>query len=262
MIGPKSIGDTHENITFESCSSPPEFVLPALPQETCLAVPPGSLFMKQITATSHCSNVTITSIKVFAPIGTIVGDIQHIQGTNHYYVNVAWLPAANQQNDKHLVCVVATSSLGLSSVPLCMQLAVGYYPPSPVSKSATHQLVYPSSGTLSIAFDRNIQRPSATAFIKFYKLEEEIYRIDASLSTEITFDGTSLTIVPNYMFSEKYAYNVNFDGGVVQSVNSFVGCQLVNEPISIETFWTFTVIDMTPGKKPFSIKYGSTKQSP
>ena len=255
MIGPN--GNTHDSITSKSCSSPPEFVLPALPQKECLAVPPGSLFMKQITATSHCSNVTITSIKVFAPIGTIVGDIQHIQGTNHYYVNVAWLPAANQQNDKHLVCVVATSSLGLSSVPLCMQLAVGYYPPSPVSKSATHQLVYPSSDTLSITFNRNIQRPSTTAFIKFYKLGEEVYQIDSSLSTEITFDGTSLTIVPNYTFSEK-TYYVNFDGGVVQSVNNFVGCRLLNEPISSETFWTFTVIDMTPGKKPFSIKYGST----
>ena len=199
-------------------------------------------------ATSNSySTVEITSIKAFVPNGTGVGELQHVQGTNNYYINIAWMPIADQQNNTHFLCFVAVNLAGLSSELYCMELAAGYLPPAPIPESANHQLVYPSDNTLHIMFDTTIQRPSTSAFIRFYKLGEEVYQIDVSLSTEVTFTESSLTIVPNYNFTEGSTYYINFDRGVVQSVDSVEGCHLVNEQILSKTFWTFEVVDLTPG---------------
>jgi len=74
----------------------------------------------------------------------------------------------------------------------------------------------------------------------------EVHRIDVSLSPEATFSGPNLIIVPNFIFAERNPYYINFDGGVVQSVVSVAeGCQLANEPILSETFWTFKATDLT-----------------
>ena len=234
------------NSTYQTC---PKFVEPTLPQGSCIAVPPGTLFIKQMMATSGCSNVEISSIKVFAPNGTSVGELQHVQGTNHYYINIAWMPTAYQQNDTHFLCSVAVNSAGLSSEPFCMHLAAGYHPPAPIPESANHQLVYPSNNTLHIIFDRKIQCPSTSGFVKFYEAGKEIYLIDASVSIEVTCNQLSLTIVPNYTFAEGSGYYITFDKGVVQSVDSTAGCQIVNEPILSNTFWSFEVIDLKPGKR-------------
>ena len=236
-----------DNGTLQMCSSLPQIVEPTLPPGVCVAISPRTIFIKQIMATSGCSNVEITSIKVFAPSGTSVGELQHVQGTNHYYINVAWMPTADQQNKTHFLCFVAVNLAGLSSEPFCMQLAVGYNSIAPIPESANHQLVYPFNTTLYITFDRIIQRPSPSAFIRFYKLGEEVYQIDVSLSIEVTFIQSRLKIVPNYTFSEGSIYYINFDGGIVESVDSVIGCQLMNEPILSKTFWNFTVRDLTPG---------------
>ena len=241
------MNDVHDS-TLQPCISLPRFVEPTLSPGACVAIPPGTLFIKQIMAASGCSNIEIASFKVFAPNGTSVGELQHIQGTNNYYINVAWMPTADQQNETHFLCFVAINLAGLSSELFCMQLAAGYLPPAPIPESANHQLVYPSSTTLHIMFDRTIQRSSTSAFIRFYKLGEEVYQIDVSLSTEVTFTESSLTVVPNYNFTEGSTYYINFDRGVVQSVDSVEGCQLVNEQILSEIFWTFEVKDSTPGK--------------
>ena len=244
MIEPKLIDDFHGNNT---CFLLPQFDEPSFPQGICLTVPLGTLFIKQIMVTSGCSNVEIILIKVFAPNGTSMGELQHVQGTDHYYINVAWKPTAYQHNDTHFLCFVAVNLAGLRSGPFCMHLAVGYHPPAPIADSANHQVVYPSNNTLHIMFDRNIQRPSISAFIRFYKLGLEVYLIDASLSTEVTFNELSLTIVPNYTFTEGSGYYITFDRGVVQSDDSTSGCQLINEPILSSTFWTFDAMDLTPG---------------
>jgi len=250
------MNDTHENSTLKSCSSLPEFIMPFSSHETCIAIPPRALFIKQITATSGCSNVSMQDVNIFAPLDTSKGELQHIRGTNYYYINFVWIPTANQQNDTYFLCFIAVNSVGLNSVPFCMQLAVGYHPPAPLPEFANHQLVYPSNNTLHIMFDRIVKRPPISAFIRFYNLGQdlEVYQIDASLSNEVTFDGSSITIVPNYTFVEGNTYYINFDGGVVQSVDSVAkGCQLVNEPILGKTFWTYNVIDLTPGKRLINI---------
>ena len=228
------------NISQLSCASQPQFVK-AL-QETC--IPPGNFYKGELIANSGCSNVSITSIQIIAPISASKGELQHIVGTNNYYTNITWMPTANQQNDTHILCYIAVSSENLTSEQSCIKLAAGYYPPSPLHESATpnHQFVYPSNNTLQIMFDRKIQRPSTPAFIRFYKSEEVVYQIDTSSSLEVNFDGPNLTIVPNYVFIQGSNYYVNFDGGVVKGVE---GCHLVFN----ETFWTFEVITLMPGKR-------------
>ena len=192
--------DVYTNGTFPSCSSLPQFDEPTLPQGACTAVPPGTLFIKQIMATRGCSNIDVSSVKTFTPNGTSVGELQHVQGTNHYYINIAWMPTADQQSSIHSFCFVAVNSAGLSSEPFCMHPAAGYHPPAPILESATHQ-IHSSNHILQITFDRNIKRPSTSVFIRFYKPGEEVYQIDASLSTEVTFTQSSLTIKPNYNFT-------------------------------------------------------------
>ena len=232
------------SISVLSCYSPPWFITSL--QGTC--IPPNTLYTQQLIANSGCSSVSITSIQIIAPNGTSKGEIQHIQGTNNYYTNVTWMPTANQQDSTHILCFIAVSSENLTSEQSCIKLAAGYHPPAPLLESATpnHQLVYPSNKTLQIMFDRKIQRPSIAAFIRFYKSREVVYQIDTSSSPEVNFNGTNLTIVPNYMFTEGSTYYVNFDGRAVESVE---GCRIGNRPILNETFWTFEVINLFPGKK-------------
>ena len=211
-----------------------------LPQGACSAIPPGTLFIKPIMATSDCSNINVSSIKVFAPNGTSVGELQHVQGTNYYYINVAWMPTADQQNDTHYICSVAVNSAGLSSEPFCMHLAAGYHPPAPIPESANHQLVYPSNNILCIMFNRNVQCPSTSALIRFYEAGKDLYLTDASVSAELTCIDSSLTIVPNYTFTEGSGYCITFNRGIVKSVDhrSTAQCQIVSEPILSNILWS------------------------
>ena len=227
-----------------SCTSPPRFITPV--QGTCIIIPPNTLFTNHLRAISDCSNVAINSIQIIAPIGTSKGGIQHVQGTSQYYTNVTWMPTANQQNVTHFLCLMAVNSENLTSEQSCIKLAAGYHHPAPLLGSATPnpQLIYPSNNILQIMFDRKIQRPSTSAFIRFYRLREVVYQIDSSSSLEVAFNGKILTIMPNYRFTEGNVYYVNFDEGVVESVE---GCQLSNKPIHSETFRIFKVISL-PGK--------------
>ena len=228
------------------CPSPPRFITPL--QRKCINIPSSTVYTEHLIASSGCSNVSITSIQIIAPIGTSKGELQRIPGTDIYYTSVLWLPTANQQNDIHFLCYIAVSSESLTSEQSCIQLAVGYYPIAPLLESATpnHQFVYPSINTLQIMFDRKIQRPSTAAFIRFYKSGEVVYQIDTSSSLEVNFNGTNLTIVPNCMFTAGSTYHVYFDEGVVESVE---GCHLGNDPMLSETFWTFEVINLIAGKR-------------
>ena len=234
------------NISQLSCPSLPWFITPL--QGKCINIPPGNRYTEQLIASSGCSNVSITSIQIIGPISTSKSGICHIHGTNNYSTNITWMPTANQQNDTHFLCYIAVSSENITSEQSCIKLAVGYYPPAPLLESATpnHQFVYPSNNTLQIMFDRKIQRPSTSAFIRFYKSREVVYQIDTSSSLEVNFDGPNLTIVPNYVFTEGNNYYVYFDGGIVKSVE---GCHLGNNPILSETLWTLEILNLVPGKR-------------
>ena len=232
-----------------SCPSPPRIVSPL--HGTCFNIPSGTQFADQLVATSGCSNIAITSIQTIAPIGATKNGpyTQYVFGIYNYYINVQWTPTAGQQNDTHFLCFTAVNSENSASEQHCIKLAAGYYPPAPLPESATpnHQLVYPSNITLHITFDRRIQRPNSTsAFIKFYKLWELVYQINASSSLEVSFIGPNLTIMPNYKFTEGNLYYINFDGGIVESIE---GCHLGNNPMYSQTFWTFEVIKLMPGKR-------------
>ena len=237
------------NVSQLSCLSPPTWFIPM--HGACINIDSTS-FETYLFANSGCSHVSIISIQIIAPIGTTKGELlnRRIQGqsTDDYFTNITWTLTANQQNDTHILCYIAVSSEGLTSEQSCIKLAVGYHPPSPLRESATpnHQLVYPSNNTLQIMFDRKIQRPSTPAFIRFYRSGEVVYQIDTSSSLEVNFDGPNLTIVPNYIFTKRNIYYVNFDNGTVKSVE---GCHLGNNPILDETFWTLEVINLMPGKK-------------
>ena len=228
-----------------SCTLPPWFIIPS--QEACISIPPKMPFTYQLIVNSGCTNVSVTTIQIIAPIGTSEGELQHIQDTNNYYTNITWTPTIDQQNGTHFLCFMAVNAEHLTSEQSCVKLAVGYHPPTPLPESATpnHQLVYPSNITLQIMFDRRIQRPSSSAFIKFYGLGELVYQIDTSLSLEVNLNRKNLTIIPNYVFTEGNIYHIKFDEGVVEST---VGCHLVNPPMSNETLWTFEVLNLTPGK--------------
>ena len=236
------------DISQLSCASQPQFI--TAPQETYIS--PGTLYIGELIAYSGCLNVSIAAIEIIAPIGARKGKLQRIVGTDNYYTNITWMPTANQQNDTHFLCYIAVNSEKLTSEQSCIKLTVGCHPPSPLCESATpnHQLVYPSNNTLQIMFDRKIQRPLTSAFIRFYELGEVVYQIDASSSLEVNFDGLGLTIVPNYAFTQGNNYYVNFDRGVVQSIE---GCR--NDPILSETFWTFEIINLIPGKRLLQYNY-------
>ena len=229
-------------------SLPPEFIDPTLPQGSCVSVAAGETFTTQLVATSHSSSVSITEIQTLSPIGANRGTLQHIQGTNISYVNSTWSPTTSQLNQVHLFCYTAVDSAGLASEQICIQLLAGYLPPVPQPGSAipNHQMVYPSNATLIINFDKDIQRPSETAYIIIYEFvsEAEVYRIDASSSSEVTFsNSTEITLKPNFVFTEKTIYYIVLNEGIVQGTQ---GCGLKNVAVTNKTFWNFEVMDISP----------------
>ena len=233
------------NTSGLSCSSPPWIVSPL--HGTCINIPPRTRFTNRLIATSNCSQIPKIYIQIIAPIGTIKNG-PYVFGTYNYYTHVQWTPTASQQNDTHFLCFMAINSENSASEQHCIKLAAGYHPPTPLLESATpnNQLVYPSNITLQIMFHERIQRPSSSAFIKFYKSGKLVYQINALSSLEVTFNGPNLTIVPNYVFTEGNIYYIHFDRGIVESVK---GCHLGNNPIYSRTFWTFEVINLIPGKR-------------
>ena len=229
----------------ESCSLQPEFIDPTLPSGLCLAIPPGATFSTQLVATSHSASVSIVEIQTVSPRGTSRGELQQIQGTNNFYVNITWTPTADQQNETHLFCFTAVNSEGLASEQSCLEFLAGQDPPTP-HPFPSRLKVHPSDIILSIRFDKNIQRPVKVAFIRFYNFisEEEVYKIDVSLSQEVVFNNsTEITILPNYVFTERNTYYLSFDRGIVQGIE---GCGPVNDPVVNKTLWPFEVMDVTP----------------
>ena len=229
----------------ESCSLQPEFIDPTLPSRLCLAIPPGATLLTRLVATSHSASVSIAEIQTVSPRGTSRGELQQIQGTNNYYVNITWTPTADQQNETHLFCFTAVNSEGLASEQSCLEFLAGQDPPTP-HRFPSRLKVHPSDTILSIRFDKNIQRPVKVAFIRFYNFisDEEVYKIDISLSQEVVFNiSTEITILPNYVFTERNTYYLRFDRGIVQGIQ---GCGPVNDPVINKTLWSFEVMDVTP----------------
>ena len=232
----------------ELCSQQPEFIDPTPSQGSCISIAAGGTFTTQLIATSHSSSVSIMEIQTISPIGVSRGTLQQIQGTDTSYVDIAWSPTASQLNQIHFFCYTAVNSVGAASVQICIQLSTGYLPPVPLPGSTipNHQMVYPSNATLIINFNESIQRPSGTAFIIFYEFvsEAEVYRVDVSSSSEVTFSSpTEITVKPNYVFTEKTIYYIVFNEGIVQRTE---GCKLNNQPETNKTFWNFEVMDITP----------------
>lgn len=78
---------------------------------------------------------------------------------------------------------------------------------------------------------------------------------DASVSAELTRTDSSLTIVPNYTFTEGSGYCITFDRGIVKSVDprSAAQCQIVSQWANIKQhFMEFEVTDLKPGKNAYS----------
>ena len=226
----------------QACSAQPQFTSPTLPNGVCISIPPGTTFTTQVTSNAGVSSISIIEIQTVSPFGTNKGNLQHVTGTNLYYVNVTWTPQANQQNQTHQLCYVALNSVGVSSPQHCVQLAAGYLPPAPnqVTSLSNQQLLNPTNITVMIEFDRGVQRPSVAAYIIFYEFHTstEVYRIDTSKSSEITFNNLTATIAPNYLFTDGYSYYATFDRGVVQGIE---GCGATNDPIMDKTFWMFAI---------------------
>ena len=232
----------------EPCSQQPEFINPTLPQGSCVSISTGEVFTTQLIATSNSSTVSIAEIQTISPIGTSRSALQQIQGTNSYYIDISWSPTNSQLNQVHIFCYTAVNSAGAASEQICIELSAGFDSPIPNPGSAmpNHLIVDPSNVTISISFDESIQRPSDTAFIIFYEFvsEQEVYRVDASSSSEVMFSHpTEITVKPNYVFTEKTIYYILFDEGVVQRS---VGCGLKSEALTNKMFFAFEAMDTTP----------------
>ena len=227
----------------EPCNLTPQFIDPTLPQGLCVAISPGANFTTQLRASGQ--NLSIIEIQTVSPRGATKGELQQIEGTNTYYVNITWMPTADQQNQTHLFCFTAINSESVASEQSCIQLLVGYYPPTPYPFS-TLPIVHPANAILQIRFNKSIQRTSVNAFVRFYEMtsEQEVYTINGLSSSEVTFnDSTEITISPNFLFVEKRRYYINFDVGVIKGIE---GCGPGNEPVTNKTFFVFQIMDITP----------------
>lgn len=129
----------------ESCSRQPQFVPPTIIGGSCVAIPSGTSLFTQIIANSGGASTSITELQTTSPLGLRRSEIQRVQETDNYFVNITWTPQTNQENQTHLFCYTAVNSDGLTSEQNCIQFMVGTFPPQPLLNLAfpNQALVHP-----------------------------------------------------------------------------------------------------------------------
>ena len=235
-----------------SCCVAPEFIPPTLEDDSCVAIPPGGTFHTMLVAVSGDENDTITEIQTVSSAGLQKSDLFHEEDSNAFYVNITWTPTTDQENAHYQFCYTAISSAGLSSSQVCIDLLPGYTAPAPIPDTAAPnmELVHPSDAIWRVNFDRDIERPSTSAYITFHEFDTNVvvHSIDTSSSSEVVFtNGSVIAVTPDYIFQENEEYYINFDGGAVIAVE---GCSPGNEPVTGRKFWTFKTLNKTPPERP------------
>ena len=230
------------------CSVAPEFIPPTLNDGSCVAIPPGETFQTMLIAVSGNSENTITEIQTVSPAGMEKSGLLQEERSNLFYVNITWTPTMDQENNVHLFCFTATSSAGLSTSQVCIELLPGHAAPSPIPETATPNMrsVHPSDTTWRVNFDMNVERSSTTAYITFHELDTDVavHRIDASSSLEVMFvNGSEIMLTLDYTFEEMRDYYINFEREIVVSLD---GCGPGNEPVLGREFWVFRTLDVSP----------------
>ena len=232
----------------EQCSAIPKFISSTITQGTCVAIPPGETFNTSLLASSGSVDALITEIQTVSPVGLRRSELFRVGESGEIYgINITWTPRIDQQNETHLFCYTAVNSFGVTSPQVCIQLQAGAFPPTPIQETAMprQQAVHPTMTIWSITFNTKIERPFSSAFITFHELDTglEVYRIDASLTAEVSFEVNQISIKPLYSFEEQQDFYINFDGGIVAALE---GCMPENYPVDSNSFWTFQTLDVTP----------------
>ena len=213
-----------------------------------------------LVAVNGNENYTITEIQTVSPAGLQKSDLFHDEDSNVFYVNITWTPTTDQENYYiHLFCYTATNSAGLSSSQICIYLLPGYNAPAPLPDTAAPNMVLVRSADAiwRVNFDRDVQRPSATAYISFHEFDTDVvvHRIDTSSFSEVVFaNGSMIVLMPDHVFELNREFYITFDRGAVIGVE---GCRLGNEPVTRRQFWTFKThnVTCTPPEKPGKMKY-------
>ena len=240
--------------SIRPCSDIPEFIPPTIIEDdSCVAIPPVGTFHTMLVAVSGNENDIITEIQTVSPAGMEKSDLFHDEDSNVFYVNITWTPTTEQENIIHLFYFRAINSAGLSTSWECVKLLPGHNTtPAPILERVTPNmgLVHPCDTTWNVNFDRDVVRPSATAYITFHEFDTDgvVHRIDASSSSEIVFaNGSMIALTPDHVFQENEEYYINFDRGAVIGVE---GCRLGNEPVTGGQFWTFKTLNKTRPERP------------
>ena len=225
-----------------------EFIPPTPEDDSCVEIPPGGTFHTMLVAVSGSADDNITKIQTVSPEGMESTDLFTDTASHIFYISISWTPTTEQENIIHLFCYRATNSAGLSTSQICIDLLPGHRAPAPIPETAAPNMVsvHPSGTTWSVNFDRDIERPSTTAYITFHEFDTDVvvHRIDTSSSSEIVFEnGNGIVLTTDCVFSEKREFYINFERGAVVSLD---GCGPGNEPITGKQFWTFETLDVTP----------------
>ena len=246
-----------------ACSDAPEFIPPTPEDDSCVAIPPGGTFHTMLVAVNGNENNTITEIQTVSPARMKKSELVYNEDSNVFYVNITWTPTTEQENDIHLFCYTASNSAGLSTSQICIELLPGYNAPAPLPDTAAPNmaLVHSADVIWRVNFDRDIERPSTSAYIIFHEFETDVvvHRIDTYSSSEVVFsNGSMIVLTPDHVFEENREYYINFNRGVVIGVE---GCGPGNEPVTGRQFWTFKTLNVTPPERPGEVKYTMVDQS-
>lgn len=218
------------------------------PSGQCIAVPYGTTFKTRIVGQLGCSSAMFKEFPTVGPQGISTTIEKLIPGSSpsQYYKDLSWTPS-NSQYGPNFICSSIGDSTCLYSKNYCFTLLAGIVAPVLVNNTCKpvnyNSNLVTSSQVLSWSVDFNtiVVRPSFSTFIRYYHNGTQVFAIDVSSSSSVTYSNqstyTKLLWTTTYNLPNG-EYYVAFDYGIGLGTQF---CLPQTDAVTDATFCQFSV---------------------
>ncbi|CAF3370210.1 unnamed protein product [Rotaria socialis] len=229
-----------------ACSSRPA-VIGDRPNRACIGVPYNVQLTERIVVQTYCTGQTIVDFVTSSPIGMLHSAIGN-PSSGIWTMVLTWTPMAAQSGPQGF-CAAAIDNNNLQSDPWCITYLVDYTSPNLIRPTMVQGsaspigTVFANQAIFSIMATSPVGRPSRNGTDICFNdaaTNTSVVCYDAGYASNLLYNGYTITIITNVVWTYGHSYYVTFDSGVA-SGNVF--CHAESAPITDTTFWTFNIWD-------------------